>query len=319
MAYWSGTKFDYYAAEDDLRNVKPRWQELAEIYSTPSSTFPTATSPKVNRNIGHMDRRTPAYDNGDNGLCSERLRANDSNVASLGASRSRSRSRSRPSRPRTRMFENSAASTQHRSKTTANRRYQHTHSKQRMLVSLLALVIALLSWFSVPAVRSLSLNGISLSNAVWIQQNVSFVAEVRDDVCKIPLVTKVLDCGQLSDSEASRDNSNRYTIPGIVFALSESPDTVDEILDILEDIKKDLFAIQESTMEASAIPIDHLLNLTSVLETNLLDWENGKDNLLDTIQTKISPLKPNHKYQARKYMRSMARTKEDAKSPAEDL
>jgi hypothetical protein len=88
----------------------------------------------------------------------------------------------------------------------------------------------------------------------------------------------------LSDSEASRDNS-------------ENPDTVDEILNILEDIKKDLSAIQESTMEVTAVAIDHLLNLTSVLEANLLDWENGKDNLLDTIQTKISPLKPNQNYQ----------------------
>jgi hypothetical protein len=132
---------------------------------------------------------------------------------------------------------------------------------------------------------------------VWLLQNESFVAEVRDHVCKIPLVTKVLDCDQLSDSEASRNNSIRHTIPGIVFALSENPDTVDEVLDILQDIEKDLFAIQESTKEATIVPINHLMNLTSVLEADLLDWEDGKDNLLDTIQTKISPLRPDHNYQ----------------------
>jgi hypothetical protein len=26
MAHWSSTEFHHYAAEDDLRNVKPRWQ-----------------------------------------------------------------------------------------------------------------------------------------------------------------------------------------------------------------------------------------------------------------------------------------------------
>jgi hypothetical protein len=162
MAYWSSTGFYHYAAEDDLRNVKPRWQELAElaeVYSSPSSTLLTPTAPRANRDIGHMHRRTPGYDNGDNGLWSRRLRANDSNVASLGASRSRSRSQSRPSRPRTRMFETQAASTQRRSNTTADRKYQHTHSTRRILVSLLALIIALLSWFGIPAVRSLGLKG----------------------------------------------------------------------------------------------------------------------------------------------------------------
>jgi hypothetical protein len=170
MAYWSSTEFDHYAAEDDLRNVKPRWQELvelAEIYSSSSSTLSTPTAPRANRNTGHMDRRTPGYSNGDNGLWSKHLRANnDSNVASIGASRSRSRSRSRTSRPRTRMFEPPVAGTQRRSKTIADPRYQHTHTKQRMLVSLLALIIATLSWFSVPAVRSLGLEGTSISDAV---------------------------------------------------------------------------------------------------------------------------------------------------------
>jgi hypothetical protein len=141
------------------------------------------------------------------------------------------------------MFETPAASTQRHSNTTADRKYQHTHSTRRILVSLLALIIALLSWFGIPAVRSLGLKGPSIPSAVWMPQNELFVAEVRDHVCKIPPVIKVLDCGQLSDPEASRNNPIRHTIPGIVFALSENPDTVDEILDILEDIKKDLFAI----------------------------------------------------------------------------
>jgi hypothetical protein len=240
VVYWSSTEFDYYDAEDDIRNVKPRWQELAElaeVYSSPSSTLLTPTAPRANRNIGHMHRRTPGYNNGDNGLWSRSFRTNDSNVASLGASRSRSRSR--PSRPRTRMFENSAASTQCHSKTTADRKHQHTHSTQKMLVSLLALVIAVLSWFGIPAFRFSNLTGTSISNTVWLPQNGSFVAEVRDHVFKIPLVPKVLDCGQLSDSDASRDNSIRYAIPGLVFALSENPDTVDGVLDKLKDITKD--------------------------------------------------------------------------------
>jgi hypothetical protein len=263
MVYWSSTGFDDYAA-------KPRWQELAqlaELYSTPSPTFSTATAPKANPHIGHMDHRTPGYDNGDNGLWSKRLRAHDNNVASLGASRSRSRSR--PSRPRTRMFENSTTSTRQRSKSAADRGYQHTHSVQKTLVPLFALVIALLLWFSVPAFRSLGLTETSISNAGWIPQNGSSITEARNCVCKIPLVPKVLDCGHLTGTEVSRDNMIRHAIPGIIFALSENPDTIDEILDILEDIKKDLFVIQESTMERTALPTDHLLNLASILEADL--------------------------------------------------
>jgi hypothetical protein len=195
------------------------------------------------------------------------------------------------------MFETPAASTQRHSKTTADRKYQHTHSTRRMLVSLLALIIALLSWFGIPAVRSLGLKGPSISSAVWMPQNEVFVAEVRGHVCKIPLVTKVLDCGQLSDPEALRNNSIRHTIPGIVFALSENPDTVDEILDILEDIEKDLFVIHESTMGATILPIDHLLNFASILEADLTNWENGKDNLLDIIQTRMNFLNLDREYQ----------------------
>jgi hypothetical protein len=89
----------------------------------------------------------------------------------------------------------------------------------------------------------------------------------------------------------------RHAIPGIIFALSENPDTIDEILDILEDIKKDLFVIQESTMERTALPTDHLLNLASILEADLANWENGKDNLLDIIQTRIKSLNLDHEYQ----------------------
>jgi hypothetical protein len=166
-----------------------------------------------------------------------------------------------------------------------------------MLVSLLALVIAVLSWFGIPAFRFSNLTGTSISNTVWLPQNGSFVAEVRDHVFKIPLVPKVLDCGQLSDSDASRDNSIRYAIPGLVFALSENPDTVDGVLDKLEDITKDWFALQNTTTETAILPIDHLLNLTSVLETDRTNCETGKDNLLDTIQTKLDSLDLDHQSQ----------------------
>jgi hypothetical protein len=79
--------------------------------------------------------------------------------------------------------------------------------------------------------------------------------------------------------------------------LSENPDTVDEILDILEDIKKDLSAIQESTMGATVLPVDHLLDLASILEADLTNWENGKDNLLDIIQTRMNFLNLDREYQ----------------------
>jgi hypothetical protein len=314
MAHWPSTEFHHYAAEDDLRNVKPRWQELAEIYSSSSSSlFSTATAPRPNQNFEQMDRHTPENNNSDNRFWRTRLRSYDDNVASLGASRSRSRSRS--SRPRTSVFGDSATGARGRRKPTL---HQRTLSKQTMLFSLLGLVSLFLSWFGVSVMRSPGSIGRSVAKAMWTPQTSSVYGEVRRHVCDLPGVPRVLSCDPLPETELSRDNSVRHVIPSIVFAMSENPDTVDAILDILEDIKTQLAAIKKmemalrttgpiKTAEPLRIPVPNLrlpvkpipfariLNNTSVLEAGLADWEIDKNNLLETMQAQINSLVPEHR------------------------
>jgi hypothetical protein len=312
MAHWSSTEFHHYAAEDDLRNAKPRWQELAEVYSSSSSPFSTATAPRPNRNSRQMDRHTPENNNGDNRFWRRRLRTHDDNVASLGASRSRSRSRS--SRPRTSIFGDSATGARGRRKPTL---YQRTFSKQAILFSLLALVGLFSSWFGASAARSPGSIGRSVAKAMWTPQTGSLYGEVRRHVCDLPGVPRVLNCDHSPETEVSRDNSIRHVIPSIVFAMSENLDTVDAILDILEDIKTQLAALQKmemalrttgviKTAEPLRIPVPNLrlpvkpipfariLNYTSVLRAGLADWENDKDNLLKLMQAQINYLVPKH-------------------------
>jgi hypothetical protein len=99
--------------------------------------------------------------------------------------------------------------------------------------------------------------------------------------------------------------------------MSENPDTVDAILDILEDIKTQLAAIQKIEMAlrttgpiktaeplripvpnlrlpVKPIPFNRLFNYTSVLKGGLADWENDKDNLLKLMQAQIHSLVPKH-------------------------
>jgi hypothetical protein len=314
MAHWSSTDFNHYAAEDDLRNAKPRWQEIAEVYSSTSSPFSTATAPpRPSRNLGQMDRHTTEYNNGDNKFWRKRLRSYDDNVASLGASRSRSRSRA--GRSQMRMFENSTASKRFRSRS----RLDHgTLSKKILLFSLLALVGLFLSWFAVSVMRSPRSIGRSVAKAVWTPQTRSLYGEVRNQACNLPLIPRVLNCTHSPDTEVSRENSIRHVIPSIVFAMSENPDTVDTLLDILEDIKTQLFAIHKmeisnkntipiKTAEPLRIPVhkvqlpikpipfDRILNHTSILKAGLTDWENDKDNLLKRMQVQINSLVPEHK------------------------
>lgn len=139
MAYWSSTNFDQYA-KHELWNVKPRWQELAEISSGFSSAA-TAPTPFTESTDSTPDLRDedPRY------RTRRAAQLNRSiNAARLGASRSRSWSR--PGRLPTRMSRTPSRSRQ-RSQSILGRASQYIPSKQTMFLMLLALVNILLSWF----------------------------------------------------------------------------------------------------------------------------------------------------------------------------
>jgi hypothetical protein len=188
------------------------------------------------------------------------------------------------------MFENPAT----RSRSKSN---QRNFSNYLSLISLLALVMVnlLLSWFGTAGSI-----GRSTAEAVQMLYDELPVAAVKDQICRIPLVPSIMDCDQLPRAEISREDTIRHAMPGIVFALSENPDTVDAILDLTEDINKVLMAIQQRQMKtpqpiqtaepmpieiirAKPLCIDHLINLTSVLEANLIDWDKEKDKLLRSV------------------------------------
>lgn len=240
MAYWSSTNFDQYARHDSW-NVKPRWQELAEMSSSFSSAAKTPTL-----NMESM-ASTPDHAGGDPRYRTRRglqlLREN--NTTGLGASRSRSRSR--PGRLSTRMVRTPSRSRQ-RSKSVLGRAYPYAISKQNMFLMLLALVNVLLSWFgsgvlsySGPFVRS-------VVGRVWTPQNDSLEAHVRHNLCRIPLVPKSLHCSGPSGIETvSRDQSIQTALPGIAVALSKNPEAIHGILDTLEEIKKHLSILQPKT------------------------------------------------------------------------
>jgi hypothetical protein len=139
MAYWSSTNFDQYT-EHDSWNVKPRWQELAEISSSFSSAAktPTLDIESMSSTPDHADS-DPQYRTrrGLQLLC-------ENNTTGLGASRSRLRSR--PGRLSTRMVRTPSRSRQ-RSKSVLGRAYPYAISKQNTFLMLLALVNILLSWF----------------------------------------------------------------------------------------------------------------------------------------------------------------------------
>lgn len=200
------------------------------------------------------------------------------------------------------MFENPAT----RRRSGSN---QRNFSDYLSLILLLALVMVnlLLSWFGVPVFANAGSIGRSIAEAVRMPYDELPLGAVKNQICRIPLIPSIMDCDELPRAEISRNNTIGHAIPGIVFALSESPNTVGAILDITEDITKELIAIQQRQMKtpqpiktaepmpieiirAKPLCIDHLLHLTSVLEANLLDWDKEKEGLLRSMRLTFTRL-----------------------------
>lgn len=154
-----------------------------------------------------------------------------------------------------------------------------------------------------------------MTEEVWTIHNESVVERVTDRICKLPAVPRVLKRSQPMGPEVSSDRSIHHYLRGMVSALSENPDTVDAILDITEDIKKELVALQklemeitqpdspaETTQNVRADPLctDNLLNLTSLFEAGLIDWDIEKDELLGSMQAQLASLNLEHQDTARK-------------------
>ncbi|KEQ57936.1 uncharacterized protein M437DRAFT_70397 [Aureobasidium melanogenum CBS 110374] len=241
------------------------------------------------------------------------LQLHRDNATDLGASRSRSRSRSGriPAR-----ISSIPLSSRQRGRSIFCRAYPFALSKQTILVMLLALVNILLSWFGPgvfsypgPLVRS-------IAKQVWTPSD-SNMAEVRHDLCQVPLVPRVLHCDELTEKEKlSRLNSIENVIPSIAFALSENPDAVDSIFDLLEDIRNELALMRhdieviESAELNAPIPIRsketqstmvtvRLLNATAVrFQSDLVGYDAFRDWLLENMYLRLRALDPQLVYDA---------------------
>jgi len=340
MAYWSSTDYGHFASESspyDLRNAKPRWQQLAEIaqgYSSSSDPLSTATAPTTNQNFEQMERRNRNSRNGGDAFWNRRPRAHDGNVASLGASRSRSQSRR--SRTRTTITEEFAP--RRRSESPQTHGCLSTFWRSVLSIYLLALLNNVLVWYDESGISDARTIRRSSTEEVWTSHDESVVERVGHQICKIPVVPRVLNCSQPSGSEVPSDQSVHHYLRGIVSALSENPDTVDAILDKTEDIKKELVALQkleldnispirpaesiqiESDIRAEPLCTDRLLNLTSILEVDLVDWDSDKDELLNTMQAQLTSLNLEHQDMAReRFNFAIARNLEEIATSLEHM
>ncbi|KAH0331736.1 hypothetical protein KCU74_g4432, partial [Aureobasidium melanogenum] len=241
------------------------------------------------------------------------LQLHRDNATELGASRSRSRSRSE--RLSTRMSRKSSSSRQ-RDKSILGRAYHYTTSKQTVFLMLLALVNILLSWFGFGVFAYPGTLVRSIAKQVWMPSD-SNMAEVRHDLCQVPLVPRVLHCDELTEKEKILwPNSIENVIPSIAFALSENPDAVDSIFDLLEDIRNELALMRhdieviESAELNAPIPIRsketqstmvtiRLLNATAVrFQSNLVGYDAFRDWLLENMYLRLRALDPQLVYDA---------------------
>lgn len=204
-----------------------------------------------------------------------------------------------------------------RSKSVLGRAYPYTISKQNMFLMLLALVNILLSWFGYGVFSYFGLFVWSIVGRVWTPMDVSVRAEVWHNLCRIPVVPRILHCGNPTGIEtASRGNSIEHVIPSIAFALSENPDAVDSIFDLLEDIRNELDVMRhememiEFAERNAPVPIPsretestivtiRLLNITAIrFQRDLAGYDAFRDWLLENMHLRIRALDPQLVYDA---------------------
>ncbi|KAG2164403.1 hypothetical protein JADG_004142 [Aureobasidium aubasidani] len=76
-------------------------------------------------------------------------------------------------------------------------------------------------------------------------QNLNYVSTgVKYGVCRMPVFPKILNCKAPPETELLiRDDTIRHAIPGVLYALSESSEALDDVLDLLAKAKKGLHAL----------------------------------------------------------------------------
>ncbi|THX12850.1 hypothetical protein D6D13_04149 [Aureobasidium pullulans] len=137
-------------------------------------------------------------------------------------------------------------------------------------------------------------------------QNLNYVnTGVKYGLCQMPVFRKILNCKAPPETELLfRDNSIRHAIPGVLYALSESPEALDDVLDLLAKAKKGLHALlhekpdREKQSSRSAQPgrIHSPSNRTAAEATNAesesATLTTDTDPSQQTEEPESSPTKP---------------------------
>lgn len=221
----------------DFRNAKPRWQELAEITASPPIS-----------EIRYPDRPFFAPDeNFDLKAWRDKYRGRQmrENISvGLGASRSRSRSRLRE-RSFSRGYGESWLDEWFRESRSVPPRHRVKVQKREHSIGMVALAGIMFSWLVLFWYPSAGVVYSIKRTPYHAWQNLNHVSTgVKYGMCRMPVFPKILNCKAPPETELLiRDNSIRHTIPGVLYALSESPEALDDVLDLLAKAKKGLHAL----------------------------------------------------------------------------
>ncbi|TIA06784.1 hypothetical protein D6C81_09748 [Aureobasidium pullulans] len=137
-------------------------------------------------------------------------------------------------------------------------------------------------------------------------QNLNYVnTGVKYGLCRMPVFPKILDCKAPPGTQLLvRDISIRHAIPGVLYALSESPEALDDVLDLLAKAKKGLHAllhetpVREKQSSRSAQPgrVHSPSNRTAAEATNAesesATLTTDTDPSQQTEEPESSPMKP---------------------------
>lgn len=282
----------------DFRNAKPRWQELAEITASPPIS-----------EIRYPDRPFFAPDeNFDLKAWRDKYRGRqmrDNISVGLGASRSRSRSRLRE-RSFSRGYGESWLDELFRESRSVPPRHRVKEQKRERFIGMVALAGIMFSWLALFWYPSAGVVYPIKRTPYHAWQNLNYVSTgVKHGLCQMPVFPKILNCKAPPETELLfRDNSIRHAIPGVLYALSESPEALDDVLDLLAKAKKGLHAllhetpVREKQSSRSAQPGRiHLPSNRTAAEATNAESESATlttdtDSSQQTEEPESSPMKP---------------------------
>ncbi|KEQ90538.1 hypothetical protein AUEXF2481DRAFT_567223 [Aureobasidium subglaciale EXF-2481] len=225
MAYLYSADFDRTdgLSGHDLRNAKPRWQELNEV----SSAYTTSTAVNQPQERKRVSKQLEP---------SRRITRQDTHVkkiARLGASVSHSHLRARSQIVEGR----------------SNRAKPSTKAPHPDIWAISRKQTCLLRLFALIGITFICSRLLS-QRTPW--SNASSLAHIEtgfeDRICRFPVVSRIQYCGTYLEPEPTlRAHSVRRAIPEVLYALSESPNAVDDVLDLSEETKIGLRSLRRST------------------------------------------------------------------------